>query len=418
MKPIIFLLPLVFVLLLASCANEQTDTCETDKTNGDWQEIVDSDACSNTEKAEAYLALGGFDYYDFILSDNVDLVNNLGLNVNNWETKKGYFDAAASLASSMTSGTQKTIYLLGSFLALYTHMEGKLDNGANGNATAFDGEVETSETDSFTGSGLASDSSDSDTDLEPTEFYQFLINDNSQIYVWDVSTDIFYEDNNGDGRGDDPLTSVAAETLLSSMTNNGLQVLNQVVYMNSLADPFASSGSVNIAGVNEFAQTILVYIENIQTALDALSADSSDDTVVQIEEFRSDLDNGGECETLENNPILLLVQYFASNIQETAISDYSNVNALSSLTLLKYGADASFDSSNLSSTYGISDLGIKIRFLNFNSTDEIPYWLDATSDVTRTLELFKQFDNDVEKDDGKIVLSEIICASDLMADNE
>ncbi|MBU2514472.1 hypothetical protein KJ966_24320 [bacterium] len=420
MKPIIFLFSVLLILLLAACANEQTDTCETDRINGDWQKIVDSESCTSTEKAEAYMALGGFNYFDFILSEDLNLVDLLGMTIDNWGRKKGYFDAAMGLASSMSSGTQKTIYLLSSFLALYTHMEGNLDNGADGNATAFDGVVESTETDSFTGSGLASDSGGSETRLDPTDYYQFKINNNSQTYLWDTATDTIYEDSNGDGdsTGEVLLNSTQKNIVKANILIEGLQYLNQVVFMRSLADPFTNSGNVNVAGVNEFASTILVYISNIQTALDALQADPSDDAIVRIEEFRSDLDNGGQCETLENNPALLLVQYFAENLQEVAISDYSNANVLSFLELARLGADASFDSRGFADLYGIADLGIKIRFLGYNSVGYIPYWLDSTSDVKYTLEIFKQFDNTVEKDDGKVVLSEIICSSELMADNE
>jgi hypothetical protein len=407
-------------ILLVSCAPDQIDTCEQDKINGDWEEVIDSEACSNTEKAEAYLAIGGFDYFDFIGSENPNLIGMLSLNSSNWIVKKGYFDSAVELVSSLNSGTQKTIYLFGSFLGMFTFFTGNLDNGADGGATAFDGEIESVETESFTGSALNSGSGGNQTNLNPTANYQFILNDSNQYYIIDSGTlpagpYTIYQDNNGDGSGDVLLNAGAATVIAGEMTSKGIQQINQIVKLTRLEDPFANNANVNIISVNDFANKVFGYISQIETVSVALGLDASQDALQRITEFKSILDNGGECEILRTNPALLLVQYFATNLQEVALTDYSNVNLFLASKLAEYGADATFDTAQVGSTFGISDLGIKILFLNNDSSSYIPYWFDATSDIKETMAVFKEFDDNEVAVDGKVVFAEIICASDLLS---
>lgn len=416
----VFLILSVFIL--SACNARQENTCETDRINGDWGDIVDNENCSNTERAEAYLALGGFNYFKFIGDDDPDLIEILGLNESNWETKKGYFDAAISLVENMATGTQKTIYLLASYLGLFTHVSGNLDNGA-GSATAFDGDIEEVEQTRFTGSDLDSSSGSQTSELTPTDNYQIRIVDGTQYYVIDSASLTsgppynIYLDNDGDGSGDEKISDTEAIGVVSSMSDPGIAELNQVTQMDSLSDPFSSSDDLNISSVNAFADDILQYILKIQAAIEALNVDASEDVVEQVENFRLDLDNGGVCGELEDNPSILLVQYFASSLQETAITDYSDVNRLSASRLQEYGADASFDSNDLSSTYSVEELGVKVLFKVNGSSNYISYWSDSTTEIKNTLEVFKNFDdNELEAGDNKIVFSEVICASDLMSD--
>jgi hypothetical protein len=314
------ILLILMSILLVSCAPDQIDTCEQDKINGDWEEVIDSEACSNTEKAEAYLAIGGFDYFDFIGSENPNLIGMLSLNSSNWIVKKGYFDSAVELVSSLNSGTQKTIYLFGSFLGMFTFFTGNLDNGADGGATAFDGEIESVETESFTGSALNSGSGGNQTNLNPTANYQFILNDSNQYYIIDSGTlpagpYTIYQDNNGDGSGDVLLNAGAATVIAGEMTSKGIQQINQIVKLTRLEDPFANNANVNIISVNDFANKVFGYISQIETVSVALGLDASQDALQRITEFKSILDNGGECEILRTNPALLLVQYFATRLR-------------------------------------------------------------------------------------------------------
>lgn len=414
---------LLLGMLFVACAPNPDNTCVQDKINGDWEKIVESDACSNTEKAEAYLAMGGFDYFAFIGSKNSALIEILNLTPSNWIIKRGYFDKAVSLVNSLRSGTQKTIYLFGSFLGLYTYFTGNLDNGANGSAIAFDGKIETLETESFSGSSLNTSSGGSGTSLNPTKYYQFKINDSDQYYIIDSDTLPFgpiytvYQDNNGDGSGDASLNAGAATAVVGEMATKGIQQLNQIVEMKGLEDPFANSANVNIQTVNDFVNKIFGYFRQIETASTALGIDASNDVLQKIAEFKSKLDNGGECEILRTNPALLLIQYFATNLQESVLTEYSGANLFLASKLAQYGADATFDAKQIGNTYGISDLGIKIRFLKNDSLTYLPYWSDATTDIKETLTVFKGFGDNEVAVDGKIVFAEIICASELLSND-
>jgi hypothetical protein len=411
-------------LALSACSARQEDTCETDRIDGDWKAVSENDNCSNAERAEAYLARAGFNYFEFIVNDDPDLIEILGLSENNWLEKKDYFDNAIDLIGDVTDdsrGTDKTISLLGSYLALFTHVSGNLDNGA-GSAAAFDGEIEEAEQSHFTGSALSSSDADA-SELIPTDFYQIRIVGQTQYYVVDggsLSSGPPYSvflDNNGDGSGDERADNSTGLSVISSMLDPGLAELNQVTHMNSLQDPFADSAGLNISAVNTFADDILQYILKIQTATEALNVDASQDAVKQVEEFRQTLDNGGVCSELEDNPAILLVQYFASSLQEDITSDYSLLNRLVASRINEYGVDASFDTIGLLDTYSIEELGVKVRFRVNESSDYISYWTDSSSEIKTTLEVFKNFDNNqLEAGDNKIVFSEVICASDLMSE--
>lgn len=418
------MLLLGFTIGLMSCKSNQEDTCEHDKINGDWQRIIDSSECSSTEKAEAYLALGGFDYFGFIGEDNPDLISMLGLNEDNWQTKRGYFDSALSLVAGLSTGTQKTIYLFGAFLGMYTYFAGNLDNGANGQAIALDGNIESSETDAFTGSGLSSGSGTNETELITTSYYQVSINNSNQYYTIDSATlssgppYTVYEDNDADGTGDTLLAAGDATTVVNNMSSEGISALNQVVLMNRLQNPFQSIASVNINNINQFSNTVLDYLNKIETATDALELDDTEEPVKTISEYQSDIDNGGECQLLEENPALLLSHYFASSMQKTQIADYATVNVLLASKLSQYGVDATFDANDLSTSYGFSDMGVKVRYLNSDGSSYIPYWSDATSDITETMNVFSEFSVNVVAKDGTVSLAEIICASELLSKSE
>lgn len=172
------------------CCSENEDTCEKDKINGDWGDIVENSKCSDTEKAEAYLALGGFDYFSYIGVEDPNLISILGLNPSNWTIKREYFDKAIELSEPLISGTQKTIYLFGNFLALYTYIHGTLDNGANDSTIAFDGNVESSEIETFTRSKLSTDPNGVNTYISEVLIYDNNIESAIEVLGLEGSSDV------------------------------------------------------------------------------------------------------------------------------------------------------------------------------------------------------------------------------------
>ena len=72
MKTRLCLILIIAFAFLFSVSCQQADTCEDDKLDGSWGDIVDNDSCTAEQKGEAYLALGGFDSFNLLNDpDNV-----------------------------------------------------------------------------------------------------------------------------------------------------------------------------------------------------------------------------------------------------------------------------------------------------------------------------------------------------------
>lgn len=422
-------------IILFSCA-QQEDTCERDKIDEDWKAVATNSECSDTDRAEAYLALGGFSYASFVGQDDPNVAQILGLSAGNWSTKKSYFDAAINLTNNFKNGRQKTIYLFGSFLAMYTSVSGNLDNGtddASTDATAFDGEFAQSEIDAYVGSSISSDPSGDGTQSDDTKNkYQFKLDSTSDTNYYILDFDMYDADNNsdfifldvsGDGSGDTALTLLDKANLLLDMSNDGVIQLNKVVYLKALANPFDSSNDVvaNINKVNSFATDILDYITNINRAIgtEGLNLDPSDDSIVEIQKLKSALDNGGSCSTITDNESIKLMGYFRDSFQKTAIADYSSANLFTIQRLLEIGSDVSPD---IPSVTGLTidpsaDLGAKFIFRSAADPNSyIPYWEnDSDPEISGTLEIVELFNvASDEKGNGSVVFSEVLCVSDAL----
>lgn len=419
---------LVAVIVLFNCKGKEEDSCEEDKIDGDWEAIATNSDCSSTERAEAYLALGGFNFFDYLSLDDPNLASILRLNGSNWQTKKSYFDKAANLTATKRDGTQKTIYLFGTFLGLYSYVSGKLDNGTDpsNDARAFDGELASSEIEAFTGSGVTDTSDDSTefdvtTDSNPNPLYQFKISNVDKYFLYNSTAGEYYEDASGDGIVDN--TSDVSVTVGNHLANNDIESFNQIMYLNSLTNPLAATGNVNPAAINTFANSVYGYLENVQTAIETIQGGETSEAVEAIEDYKGYLDNGGQCKTLNDSPGLRLIQYFNSVMQDASADDYSGVNVLSTTELSSLGEkDASADIPTL--TFGgttvslPSEIGIKVVFKHWNSGPYLPFWKpDSTTDtdVKDTMTFFNRFDkSNVKAGDHRIVLSEILCVSDVM----
>ncbi len=406
---------------MSACAGQQKDTCEDDKIDGKWDKIVSNDECSAEERGEAYLALGGFNYFDFINNEEDNLISILGLNKDNWENKRGYFDAAAMQVASIYetgSGTSKSIFFFGSFLAMYTYMTGTLDNGKTSSTTAFDGNIESEEVEQFTGVGVESDSSGDDgTDLVATNDFQFKLN--SKYYILDLSSDSLFYDLQADGKRDSEITDPDKTVILAQIAS--FTELNQIVYMDRLENPLSGTVSDGGDAVITFSETLVGYLDNVEKSLLALGVDASEDAIQQIIEFRANMDNGGQCSQLDDNPGLRLIELFAARSKREEITDgssYADYNVFTMLELTGLSEDTDFNSTNDAFSAVPVDPGVKMLFKQDTGV-YIPYWEDATGDVSDAMNSLAQFDPvNVVAGDGEIVFSEIICASELMSSDE
>lgn len=417
-----FICLIAFLSLLSFGCASQEKTCEEDQINENWDKVVKNGDCTDEEKAEAYLALAGFNYFDFIGTDDPNLTTILNLSAGNWAQKQTYVDKAARLVRSMRTGTQKTIYLFSSFLGLYIYLSANLDNGiedASGDASsapqAFDGEFAQSEINGYTGSGISTDSSGDDgTTLTSTQYFQIRFDGDDFYYIYDSSDDSYYYDTSGDGI---PNNATSDAVVLAKVAMYDIVELNQVFQLDDLVNPLSSGENVDADELDNFGNQVLDYLVNIDNALTRL--DATGDEIREITDFRLNLDNGGECDLLNTNPTIKLVQYFATAFQFSAIDDYTSKNLLTSAELTENGeTDTSTDTSGLPGGIDISnvDVGLKVLFLSASGS-YIPYWEDATADIVSAMEVVNQFDqNNVERDDNVLSFSEMMCASELMAE--
>ena len=185
-------------------------------------------------------------------------------------------------------------------------------------------------------------------------------------------------------------------------------VLNQIVKMEKLENPI--DGAVDLKAIATFADTLFLNLTNIENSLLVLGVDESSDTIKQISKYRNGLDNGADCTQL-NTPQFRLIELFAAKTQKAAVIDdkgYATHNLFSLTELAALGEDTTFDGSS-DITVDVSP-GIKMIFKK-NDTEYIPYWADATNDVFDAMDSLAVFDTtNIKAEDGKVELSEVICA--------
>jgi hypothetical protein len=407
MKTRLSLILIILLALLFSASCQQADTCKKDKLDGNWSEIVDNDSCTEEQKGEAYLALGGFDSFNLLNDpDNANFIAILGLTKGNWASKYGYFHRAVNTVKPVTESTEsdfkKTIYFFASFLRLYTYVIGNLDGDP------IDGDVESSEISDFTGVGVAPGGGDDGTLLTTTTKFQFK--SGGSYYIVDSTGPTYYTDSNADGSEKNETTlSVAQQAAVANPS--GWSEVNQVMHMESLSDPLQSTGgSVDVTTITSFSGNLLTYMTDVDQALAAIGIDESADARKAIDDFRTDLDNGAECSTLNSNPALRLVEMIVSNSQYEAVTNYQNVNLFSVAELQGLGEESTLTETD---PFGSGLVpGIKMLFKPV-SGNYVPYWQAAHSDVADALASLSNFSPiEVKKLDGKIAFSEIICLSE------
>ncbi len=402
MKKRTFLLLELFIIAVwvCSCGMDQ-NTCEDDRKDENWSDVIESSQCTSEQKGEAYLARAGFSAFDIAAEEDLDPISTLGLTVDNWESRKADYEAAAeAVRSSYQSGssTEKSIFLLGAFLSFYTYVIGTLDNGlpdTSADTVAFDGTISSAEIEEFVGTGIVSSGNDG-TDLTATNNLQFKYDGN--YYIYDGTE--YYEDTNADG--------IAEGSIVPIPIN--LTEVNQIVHMNSLANPLDQSG--DSAAVLTFSTYMVNRLTDFENAMSALGIDASDDSIQAISELRAKIDNGGQCEVLNIDPALRVVEMFVSNSQEASTDDYSTSNVFSIAELETLSEDEDFSDA----TFDGVTLGIKVLF-HQSGLDYIPYWSGASDAVKEGMNSLSQFDPaQVKKNDGNVTLSEIICAPELLSE--
>ncbi|MCP4296963.1 MAG: hypothetical protein GY786_15275 [Proteobacteria bacterium] len=414
---------LIATLIFAACKSEDTNTCEQDKLDENWGSIVSSSKCSADQKGEAYLALGGFDYFKFATNPDSPIASILGIDsTNDADTKLKYFNLASDQVKDhykTGSDTAKSIFFFASLLGLYTYSSIELDNGDGTADTAFDGQFSATEIEAFTGSGL-SDVTGDGTDMDPsTDMVQFKPSDGN-YYLVDFSSTLYYRDTNGDGLGDivlDPLTDAAL--ILSILDPTLWTEANRVVYLNNLTDPFA--GGVYISEIRDFINELVGsgtnsgYLENLKASLLSLGLDSSSDSIETINSFQSSVDNGATCSALNDNPGLRIMELIINKTAKDATSDYSNLNVFSISDLVAMGeTDVSGDADEILGYIG--NIGAKMLFKQA-SGNYVPNWgsADTTSDCCSVLTTLRDITSSSSvKDDGEITTSELICLTDTL----
>ncbi len=420
---------LFFGLLMVSCAAE--DTCEDDIKDGAWDKVINNSACSAEQKGEAYLGRGGFDYFKFFDKNITKLIDVLGLNLQNVESKWQDFENAANAVENSYNGgsdAEKTIFFLGSFLAFYTKVMWKLDNGAGGTAEAFDENPSSEEIDYFTGTQTSGEATD-DAKMVPSDYLQIKFNDKTTYYIFlvdasgDISLDVnnIFKDISADGfismdeTSDSVMTYFDLLDITADISTSNFEKINKVIYMEDMTDPFDGK---NIGDVVTFAEDLANYLADIEKAMIALGIDPTDDTIETIRKYRRKLDNGGQCTTLEENPSIGFLELLVEKLQKAEIKAGQDayagkniISAVESKDKMVTKVDTSYD--------GI-DLGMKILFRKKDTTsDYIPYWEGATTNIYNAMDSISLFNpGDVTTDDKNIALTEILCAPDAFSSNE
>ena len=397
---------IIFAFL--ACKADEEDQCDDWKYNEKWEKIVNSSGCSAEQKGEAYLALGGFDYFNLITNSDEPFAKALNLKDSNWNTKLNYFDAAANAVRSSYkkgSGIAKTIFLLGTFAGAYTYLEGNLDNGNGGN-TSFDGEMADEEINFFLGTDIVDNTSDG-TELNPTTDYQVVYLGN--YYILDDDGDFWI---NTDANGITKGAQIVDAGLLANLadTDNWTAVY-QIAELDKVEDPLSGIGDFN--AVTTFATKLVSYLDDLEDSVLAIGIEADSTTVEQITDFKSDLDNGGTCTKFDDNPGLRLVNLMITKTRESVrvSSDYSNDNLFSISDMSGFGEDATFDA--------ISGVETGVKLIFKSAGGYVPYWDDATDDVKDAMTNIALFgDTEIEADDGEVAFTEVVCAADLIGEDE
>jgi hypothetical protein len=400
------------VLVVVACRIEQTDTCSADQQDGNWQQIVDNSSCTAAQKGEAYLALGGFDYIRFLGADNLNQV--LGLSEDTWQQKRSNFDRAAAVVRSVYrtgDDAERTIFLFGTFLGLFTYLSGSLDNGA-GQAVPFDGTMTDEEITRFTGieaTFVGGNGSGVGLDIQD----RFQIEQTGETYIF-VQPDRFYYDLDGDGIID--LHSDGTERALVDATflmdPARWTAFRRVAHLVRVDNPMVTvEGDDPATRINRFSGRLNSYLSDLVSGFVALGVDRSADILKPILDFQDNLDNGGDCPYLNANPAFRLIETLAAQSRELPVAPgetYTDANVFSVARLSKLGLEVVTDDAAYPD---ISvDPGLKLLYLDATREAVIPYWRDATSDVREALAAFSRFSpTEIAANDGTISLSEILC---------
>jgi hypothetical protein len=420
-----------FVLLtFFACKDDEEDNCEDWKYNEKWSKIVNSSSCSAEQKGEAYLALGGFDYFNLIRFQDSPFAEVLGLNSGNISTKQNYFDKAAETVESTYqngSGIAKTIYLFGTFAGAYTYLTGNLDLGVDGSADGFDGIFSSYEINNFLGTDVSEDTNDLN-NMVATTTYQIKSSDNYYLYNT-VSTKLFNDDL-ADGIDDSPAVEIIDNstdvpptfektTILANTT-----AIYQVTELNSITDPLSGATSKNPSDITGFADNIAGYLQQIKSSLQVLDIEDTSTMIEDITTLQNQLDNGGKCDTFQVGSALNFLNMIVEKTRKDQLpsTSYATDNILSTADIISDSSSDSSDDIFTDITAGnplfanVSEFGVKLKFKN-NSGGFEAYWAGAhPSDIYTPMDnLSALTNNELTAGDGKIALTEILCAGELIS---
>jgi hypothetical protein len=412
-----------FVLLaFFACKDDEEDNCEDWKYNEKWSKIVNSSSCTAEQKGEAYLALGGFDYFNLIRFQDSPFAEVLGLNSGNISTKQNYFDKAAQIVESTYqngSGIAKTIYLFGTFAGAYTYLTGNLDRGVDGSADGFDGIFSSYEINNFLGTDVSEDTNNLN-NMVATTTYQIKSSGNYYLYN-SVSTQLFNDDL-ADGI-DDSLVVEITDVLTKASISQVATAIFQVTELNSITDPLSGATSKNPSDITGFADNIAGYLQQIKSSLQVLDIEDTSTMIEDITTLQNQLDNGGKCDTFQVGSALNFLNTIVEKTRREQLpsSSYATDNILSTADII---SDASSDSSDDIFTDisnnplfpNVQEFGVKLKFKN-NSGGFEAYWAGAhPSDIYTPMDNLSALTNNVlTAGDGKIALTEILCAGELIS---
>jgi hypothetical protein len=410
-----------FILLaLFACKADEEDNCDDWKYNEKWSKIVNSSSCTAEQKGEAYLALGGFDYFNLIRFQDSPFAKVLGLNSGNISTKQNYFDKATKAVESIYqngSGTAKTIYLFGTFAGAYTYLTGNLDQGVAGSADGFDGIFSSYEVNDFLGTDVSADTNNLN-NMVATTTYQ--IKSSGDYYLYNsVSTQLFNDDL-ADGIDDPGATGKTGFEKASILANT--TAIYQVTELNSISNPLSGATTKKPSDITGFAGNLAGYLQQIKSSLQALDIDDTSSMIEDITTLQNQLDNGGSCTTFEVGSALNFLNTIVEKTRREQLpsdSSYASDNILSTSEIISESDTTNDKFTKPPGMESITEFGVKLTF-NKGDNTYIPYWLDADESAIKEPmdNLSELTNNDLTAGDGKIALTEILCAGELISKKE
>ena len=179
----------------------------------------------------------------------------------------------------------------------------------------------------------------------------------------------------------------------------------------------------NPSDITGFADNIAGYLQQIKSSLQVLDIEDTSTMIEDITTLQNQLDNGGKCDTFQVGSALNFLNMIVEKTSESSSDSYTTDNILSTSDII---SDSSSDSSDdiftdISGSFSsVEEFGVKLKFKNPAETGFVPYWRGAHSThiIAPMNNLSELTNNDLTAGDGKIALTEILCAGELISKKE